>query len=31
MGGVEALLSGLHPKASYHEGTLELDKPTKRW
>ena len=26
IGGVEALLSGLHPKASYHEGTLELDK-----
>ena len=26
MGGVEVLLSGLHPKASYHEGTLELDK-----
>jgi hypothetical protein len=27
MGGVEVLLSGLHPKASYHEGT----SPTKRW
>src|SRR5918999_1515007 len=25
-GGVEALLSGLHPKASYGEGVLELDK-----
>ena len=27
IGGVEALLSGLHPKASYSAGTLELDKP----
>jgi DNA-binding transcriptional ArsR family regulator len=27
LGGVEALLSGLHPKASYEGGTLELDKP----
>ena len=27
LGGVEALLSGLHPKASYSGGTLELDKP----
>src|SRR5215208_7013777 len=26
IGGVEALLSGLHPKASYGRGTLELDK-----
>jgi len=26
MGGVEALLWGLHPKARYHEGILELDK-----
>ena len=26
MGGVEALLSGLHPNARYHDGTLELDK-----
>jgi DNA-binding transcriptional ArsR family regulator len=26
IGGVEALLSGLHPKASYGGGTLELDK-----
>jgi DNA-binding transcriptional ArsR family regulator len=26
LGGVEALLSGLHPKASYGGGTLELDK-----
>lgn len=26
LGGVEALLSGLHPKASYGEGALELDK-----
>jgi hypothetical protein len=26
IGGVEALLSGLHPKASYSAGTLELDK-----
>jgi DNA-binding transcriptional ArsR family regulator len=26
LGGVEALLSGLHPKASYSGGTLELDK-----
>lgn len=26
VGGVEALLSGLHPRASYREGTLELDK-----
>ena len=25
-GGVEALLSGLHPKASYEDGTLELEK-----
>ena len=25
-GGVEALLSGLHPKASYGKGVLELDK-----
>jgi DNA-binding transcriptional ArsR family regulator len=25
-GGVEALLSGLHPKASYEGGTLELEK-----
>ena len=25
MGGVEVLLSGLHPNASYHEGTLMLD------
>ncbi len=27
LGGVEALLSGLHPKVSYSGGTLELDKP----
>lgn len=27
LGGVEALLSGLHPKASYGGGILELDKP----
>src|ERR687898_2444175 len=27
LGGVEALLSGLHPKASYGGGALELDKP----
>jgi DNA-binding transcriptional ArsR family regulator len=26
LGGVEALLSGLHPKASYGGGVLELDK-----
>ena len=26
LGGVEALLSGLHPKASYGGGALELDK-----
>jgi Family of unknown function (DUF5937) len=26
IGGVEALLSGLHPKASYGGGALELDK-----
>src|SRR5215204_1740948 len=26
LGGVEALLSGLHPKASFGEGVLELDK-----
>jgi len=26
LGGVEALLSGLHPKASYAEGVLTLDK-----
>jgi DNA-binding transcriptional ArsR family regulator len=26
IGGVEALLSGLHPKASYSGGVLELDK-----
>jgi DNA-binding transcriptional ArsR family regulator len=26
LGGVEALLSGLHPKASYSGGVLELDK-----
>jgi DNA-binding transcriptional ArsR family regulator len=26
LGGVEALLSGLHPKARYCEGALELDK-----
>jgi DNA-binding transcriptional ArsR family regulator len=26
LGGVEALLSGLHPKVSYGGGTLELDK-----
>jgi hypothetical protein len=26
-GGVEALLSNLHPKASYSEGVLTLDKP----
>lgn len=26
LGGVEALLSGLHPKASYSGGALELDK-----
>jgi len=26
IGGVEALLSGLHPKASYGRGTLELEK-----
>jgi DNA-binding transcriptional ArsR family regulator len=26
LGGVEALLSGLHPKASYAEGALTLDK-----
>jgi DNA-binding transcriptional ArsR family regulator len=26
LGGVEALLSGLHPKVSYSGGTLELDK-----
>jgi len=26
LGGVEAVLSGLHPKASYGGGTLELDK-----
>jgi DNA-binding transcriptional ArsR family regulator len=27
LGGVETLLSGLHPKASYGGGVLELDKP----
>jgi DNA-binding transcriptional ArsR family regulator len=27
MGGVETLLSGLHPKACYSGGLLELDKP----
>jgi DNA-binding transcriptional ArsR family regulator len=27
VGGVETLLSGLHPKASYCGGILELDKP----
>jgi DNA-binding transcriptional ArsR family regulator len=27
LGGVEALLSGLSPKVSYREGTLELEKP----
>jgi DNA-binding transcriptional ArsR family regulator len=27
LGGVEALLSGLHPKATYSGGVLELDKP----
>jgi DNA-binding transcriptional ArsR family regulator len=26
LGGVEALLSGLHPRASYAEGVLKLDK-----
>ena len=26
LGGVEALLSGLHPKAGYGEGALDLDK-----
>src|SRR5215204_3864701 len=29
LGGVEALLSGLHPKATYSGGVLELDKPYK--
>jgi DNA-binding transcriptional ArsR family regulator len=27
LGGVEALLSNLHPKASYGRGVLELDRP----
>jgi DNA-binding transcriptional ArsR family regulator len=27
LGGAEVLLSGLHPKVGYNEGTIELDKP----
>src|SRR5829696_153836 len=30
LGGVEAVLSNLHPKASYGGGVLELDKPHDR-
>ena len=29
LGGVEALLSGLHPKAGYAEGVLSWTRPTR--